>query len=164
MWFDIVKIRPRRKKHVQPPNIFTGETNEDNNATLRRRVMGRGLMRDVNTKKLVPSTKENTPTGKHHLEDIKANKKLIPAKHARLGTQKAREGEVDSRGKNRIKEITPRWKHKRATKTMPQNRCAMCTKILFPQNRFTIDYGKDAEGKKLELSFCKSCAERMKNI
>ena len=29
-WFNIVKIRPRRKKQVQPPNIFTGETSENN--------------------------------------------------------------------------------------------------------------------------------------
>mgnify|MGYP003135035686 CR=1 FL=1 len=89
---------------------------------------------------------------------------MIPAKHARLGTQSAKEGEVHSRGKNRIKEAREPWKKKRATKNMPTNRCAMCTKVLYAKNRFTIDYGKNAEGKKINLTFCRDCAERMQKI
>ena len=153
-WINILKVRPRKRKRMPaPPNIFIGETEDSEKP--RRRVMGRGMMKDKKTGVFIEASKENTPTGKKHKRILE--EKIIPEKNTRLGSRKAKEGEV----KQNQKGILDRGIKPKATKTMPKNRCAMCTKMLSARNRFTIDYGKDAKGKQIGLSFCKDCAERM---
>jgi len=140
-WFKIMKIRPRKKKKIQPPNVFAGEKQESEPI---RRVMGRG------------TAFEETPAGQRLKEEIEENKKKMPEAATRLGSSRAKEGEKRLRG-NELFSAT----RQKATKTIPRNRCAMCSKMLSSRNRFTIDYGKSAKGKQIDLSFCRGCAERM---
>jgi len=139
-WFKIMKIRPRKKKKIQPPNVFAGEKQESDPI---RRVMGRG------------TPFEETPAGQRLIEEIEENKKRMPEAATRLGSNRAKEGEKRLSAHKKI----GGWR--KATKTMPKNKCAMCGKMLSMRNRFTIDYGKNAKGKQIDLTFCRDCAARM---
>lgn len=156
-WFTVDKIRPRKKKKIQPPNIFEGETREDVDPSKKKRVMGRGLMEDEEGN-WMDAVRANTPIAGRHKEVLQRQKDFKPEKGTRLGTRRAKEGEVklEGGGGRAMGAIKPK-----ATKTMPKNKCAMCGRMLGARNRFTIDYGKNAKGKQIDLTFCRNCAERM---
>jgi len=150
-WQDILKIRPRkRKRQINPPNIFAGETNEEN----PRRIMGRGVMRDLRTGEEVESIKENTPKAKHHARKIKQRQGSIRESNTRAGIASAEPGDFTGFSKN------PRIgakKARKATKTFPRNRCARCGRMLSARKRNDIR----VKGKDLRLSFCDECAADM---
>ncbi len=154
-WFKINKIRPRKKKKIQPPNVFAGEKIEDVDPLKRRRLMGRGIMEDEEGN-WMEAVRANLPRSKRHEEVLERQKDFKPEKGTRLGSQKAKEGE-----KSLLGGANQNWSKPKAIKTMPKNRCAMCSKMLSMRNKFTFDYGKNAKGKKIELTFCRDCAERM---
>ena len=150
-WQDILKIRPRkRKRQINPPNIFAGETNEEN----PRRIMGRGVMRDLRTGEEVESIKENTPKAKHHARKIKQRQGNIREANTRAGIGGAEPGDFTGFSKN------PRIgakKARKATKTFPRNRCARCGRMLSARKRNDIR----VKDKDLRLSFCDECAADM---
>tara|TARA_R100000781_G_scaffold17231_1_gene13777 strand:+ start:1556 stop:2032 length:477 start_codon:yes stop_codon:yes gene_type:complete len=153
-WFNVDKIRPRKKKKIQPPNIFEGETREDVDPSKKTRVMGRGLMEDEEGN-WMDAVRANTPIADRHKEVLQRQKDFTPEMGTRLGSKKAKEGEVKLVG-GPMEATKPK-----AIKTMPKNKCAMCGRMLGARNRFTIDYGKSAKGKQIDLTFCRNCAERM---
>ena len=150
-WQDILKIRPRkRKRQADPPNIFAGETNEEN----PRRIMGRGVMRDLRTGEEVESTRDNTPKAKRHARRIKESQSQIRESNTRAGMSGARPG--DTTGFGKFPRIGARNARK-ATKTFPRNKCARCGRMLSARKRNDIR----VKGKNLRLSFCDKCAEDM---
>jgi|TARA_B100000287_G_scaffold177531_1_gene167575 ribosomal protein L44E len=150
-WQDILKIRPRkRKRQADPPNVFAGETNEGN----PRRIMGRGVMRDLQTGEEVDSTRGNTPRAKRHTEKAKESRKKVSERLTRPGVRFAQPGDTTGFGKN--PRIGPKTA-KKATKTFPRNRCARCGRMLSARKRNDII----VDGKKLNLSFCDECAADM---
>jgi len=154
-WFNIDKIRPRKKKKIQPPNVFEGEKREDVDPNKKTRVMGRGIMEDEEGN-WMDAVRENAPVAIRHKEVLQRQKDFRPEMGTRLGSGRAKEGEVKLQGGPMEQAYKPK-----AIKTMPKNKCAMCGKMLGARNRFTIDYGKNAKGKKINLTFCRDCAERM---
>jgi len=156
-WFNVDKIRPRKKKKIQPPNVFSGEKREEVDPNKKTRVMGRGIMQDEEGN-WMDAVRANTPIADRHKEVLQRQKEFTPEMQTRLGSRKAKEGEVklEGGGGGAMEAIKPK-----ATKTMPKNKCAMCGRMLGARNRFTIDYGKSAKGKQIDLSFCRDCAERM---
>ena len=147
-WEDVLKVRPRkRKRFPDPPNVFAGEHTKND----KKRVMGRGLMRDKTTGELVESTRRKTPRVQRHKHILQRSKQFVPERGTRLGSNKAEEGEVQF-GNKHGRVFKPK-----ATRTFPKNRCARCGRMLSPRHRKDID----VKGKKLNLSFCDQCAEDM---
>jgi len=150
-WQDILKVRPRkRKRKPDPPNIFSGETGN----TDKKRVMGRGLMRDLKTGELIPSKKENTDIAQGRKRTTNASGHFMPEKRARLGSQRAKAGEVNIEG---TKSPARRFVYNKATKNFPRHRCARCGRNLSIGQRRDIV----VDGKKLGMSFCQRCATDM---
>ena len=150
-WEDVLKIRPRkRKRQSDPPNIFAGETNEGN----PRRIMGRGIMRDLQTGEEIDSTRDNTPRAQRHAEKAKDSRKKISSRDIRPGIRFAKPGDTTSFSPK--SKLGPRTA-KKATKTFPRNRCARCGRMLSARQRNEVI----VNGKKLNLSFCDECAEDM---